>query len=486
MIQNLMKKSSLEDKKLSYQFRLISLLVLLLPTLVFLYVISGLSSFSELIQAKYIIPYLFSIVVILCVLALLQTFFMRVSAISSAVMNGSEHMLKELSEIKGSHELSGIVSGFEALLEQYQKAGSDLQRRAVEILLIKEFSDDMEPSLDIKKLLSHLLDKVMQVNQARIGSVFLVDEDGERFHVACSRGPRSNDISGDIIAIKDSIVRHVMDADTQSLLVDDIETDIRFRKKNDPKYSTPSFISLPVQSDGKLIAVLNLADKEGGGHFQQSDVDLATIMVKEAVFAISNACAYLEIEQQAEHLKQKNILLEKEILRRKRAEKKLEQLAHKDPLTHLPNRYLFIDRLEVAIDQAERNSKKLAILFVDLDHFKNINDSLGHAAGDKVLCEISKRMTACLRKTDLAARYGGDEFTFILLDLTELEGVTYVADKIRSALEQPIDLDGAEYMVGCSIGIGVYPDDANNIDGLIHHADAAMYANKRAKNGHRD
>ena len=481
-----MKKSSIEDKKLSHQFRIISLLVLLLPTLVFLYVISGLSTFSQLIQAKYIVPYLFSIVIILSVLALLQAFFMRVSAISSVVMKGSEHMLEELDQIKGSYELSGIVNGFEALLEQYQKAGSDLQRRAVEILLIKEFSDDMEPSLDIKKLLSHLLDKAMQVNQARIGSVFLIDEDGKSFHVVCSRGHGNDEISGDIIAIKDSIVHHVMDAGTQSLLVDDIETDMRFRKKNDPKYSSPSFISLPVRSGDKLIAILNLADKEGGEHFQQNDVDLATIMVKEAVFAIANARAYFEIEQQAEDLKKKNIALEEEILRRRHAEKELEHLAHRDPLTHLPNRYIFVDRLEVAIAQAERNSKKLAILFVDLDRFKIINDSLGHAAGDKALCEISKRMTGCLRKTDLAARYGGDEFTFILMDVTELEGANNVADKIRGALEKPIELDGVEYKIGCSIGIGVYPDDATDVDDLIHHADAAMYANKRAKNGRHD
>lgn len=482
MIQKLTKTGSIEDKKLSYQFRIISLLVLLLPTLVFLYVISGLSTFSELIQAKYIVPYLFSIVIILCVLALLQSFFMRVSAISSAVMKGSEYMLEELNEMKGSHELSGIVNGFEALLVQYQRAGSDLQRRAVEILLVKEFSDDMEPTLDIKKLLSHLLDKVMQVNRARIGSVFLVDEEDENFEIVCSRGSENNDISGAVIAIKDSIVRHVMDAGTESLLVDDIETDTRFRKKNDPKYSSPSFISLPVRSGGKLIAILNLADKEEGEHFQQNDIDLATIMVKEAGFAIANARAYFEIKQQAEHLKQKNSALEKEVVRRKRAEKELEHLAHRDPLTHLPNRYLFIDRLEVAIGQAERNSKKLAVLFVDLDHFKIINDSLGHAGGDDVLCEVARRITTCLRKTDLAARYGGDEFTFILTDVTELEGTANVVDKIRGALEKPVELDGVEYKIGCSIGIAVYPDDASDIDALIQHADAAMYADKRANN----
>jgi len=480
LIEKLTTKYSVADKKLSHQFRIISLLLLLLPTLVFLYIISGLSTFSELVQAKYIIPYLFSIVIILCVLALLQSFFLQVSAISSAMMKGSEDMLGELKEIKGTHELRGIVEGFEALLEQYQKAGSDLQRRAVELLLIKEFAEEMGSTLDINKLLTHLLDKAMQVNKARIGSVFLVDDDGENFHIVCSRGPGNNAVSGAIISIKDSIVRHVMDVGTESLLVDDIETDMRFRKKNDPKYSSPSFLSLPVRSGDKLIAILNLADKDKGEHFQQNDVDLAAIMVKEIIFAIGNAHAHFEIKQQAEYLRQKTIALEEEVRCRKLAEKELEHLAHRDPLTNLPNRYLFIDRLEVAIAQAQRNKKKLAVMFVDLDQFKNINDTLGHAAGDEALREISKRMTTCLRKTDLIARYGGDEFTFILMDVVEAEATDNVANKIRGVLQQPVEFNGREFKIGCSIGISIYPDDSNDIDGLIQHADAAMYAFKRS------
>ncbi|MCF7821266.1 MAG: sensor domain-containing diguanylate cyclase [Mariprofundaceae bacterium] len=484
MVDKWTDKYSIEDKKLSHQFRIISLLLFPIPTIVFLYVVSGMTSFSDIMQAKYIIPYLFSIIIILCVLALLQSLFSQVSAISSVMMRGSEHLLEELKEIKGAHELRGIADSFGALLERYQMAGNDLQRRAVELLLVKEFAEEVSVSLDINRLLSHLLDKAMQVNKAGIGSVFLIDKDGENFHVVSSRGPRSNVIAGAIISIKDSIVHHVMDAGTGPLLVDDIETDIRFRKKNDPQYTSPSFLSLPIRSGGKLIAVLNLADKAEGEHFRQGDVDLVTIMVQAVGFALENARAHSELKQQAEYLMQKTDALKEEVRLRKQAEKELKNLALKDPLTGLPNRYMFIDRLEVAVARAERNNKKLAVMFVDLDRFKHINDTLGHAAGDITLREVSERMTGCLRKTDLIARYGGDEFTFILADMDETEGVGNVASKIRDVFRQPIKLNGTEFNVGCSLGISIYPDDSDNIDGLIQHADAAMYASKRANGDH--
>jgi len=481
LLERWRKNWSIQDKRLSHQFRVFSLLLLLIPTVVFLYIVSGLSSFSELLQAKYIVPYLFSIVVILCVLALLQSFFIQVAAISSAMVNGSEHVLEEFKEIKVAYELRGIADGFGVLLEQYKQAGNDLQNRALELLLIKELAREADISLDMNKLLDTLLDKAMQVTRARIGSVLLVGEDGKNFHVVCSRGPEGAVVTGTIISIKDSIVRHAMEAGTGPLLVDDIETDIRFRKKNDPKYGSPSFLSLPIRSGDKLIAVLNLAAKDKDEHFQQHDVDLAIIMVQEVGFALENARIHTELKQQAERLERQTISLRDEIHHRKLAEKELEHLAHRDPLTGLANRYLFIDRLEVAVAQARRQSKRLAIMFADLNRFKDINDTLGHAGGDAVLREVSNRLIACLRETDLVARYGGDEFIFILMDVTESEGLDNVANKIIDVLQKPFTLDGKEINIGCSIGISIYPDDSEDIDTLIQHADAAMYISKRTK-----
>ena len=481
MVDSWRKKFSIEDKRLNYQFRIFSLLLLLIPTAVFIYIASSFASLSELMQSKYLIPFIFSIIIILCVLALLQGVFSHLSTISSVMTKSPDHLAQELKEIQGAYELRGIADGFGQLLEKYQQTSSDLQRRALELLLIKELAEEASSNLDINKLLQILLDKVMQVNRARIGSVFLVDEDGKNFQIIGTRGRDKDNITGATISIAESIAGQIVDGSKDALLVDNIETDVRFGRKNDPQYGSPSFLSLPVRSGDRLIAVLNLADKENGAHFQQSDVDLATVMIQEVGFALENARIHSEIKLHAERLEQQAAILKEEIRRRKLAEKELEHLAHRDTLTGLSNRYMFIDRLEVAVAQARRNSTKLAVMFVDLDHFKSINDTLGHAAGDEVLKEAARRMKSCLREVDLIARYGGDEFTVILMDVVGTDGINQVAHKIIDAFDNPIRLKEGQYTIGCSIGISLYPDDSSDFEELIRHADAAMYSSKRSK-----
>ena len=479
MVDQWIKKFSIEDKKLNYQFRIFSLLLLLIPTAVFLYIASSLASVSDLLQSKYLIPFIFSIIIILCVLALLQGVFSHLSTISSVMTKNPEQLALELKEIQGAYELRGIADGFGQLLEKYQQTSSDLQRRALELLLIKELAEEASSNLDITKLLQVLLDKVMQVNRARIGSVFLVDEDGKNFRIIGTRGREADNITGATISIEESIAGQIVEESKGPLLVDDIETDKRFGKKNNPQYGSPSFLSLPVRSGDRLIAVLNLADKENGEHFQQADVDLATVMIQEVGFALENARIHSEIKLHAERLEQQAAILKEEIRRRKLAEKELEHLAHRDTLTGLSNRYMFIDRLEVAVAQARRNNTKLAVMFVDLDRFKSINDTLGHAAGDEVLKEAARRMKSCLREVDLIARYGGDEFTVTLMDISGTEGIELVARKIIDAFDEPIHLKEGQYTIGCSIGISLYPDDSSDFEELIKHADAAMYTAKR-------
>lgn len=479
MVEKWVRKYSIKDKRLNYQFRIFSLLLLLMPTAVFMYIAGSLASYSELLQVKYMVPFIFSIIIVLCVLALLQSVFSHLSAISLAMTKDPELLTAEMQEMHGAYELRGIADSFGKLLEKYQQTSNDLQRRALELLLIKELAEQTSANLDITKLLQILLDKVMQVNRARIGSVFLVDEEGKNFRIIGTRGRENDRITGATISIKDSIVRQVMDSSKGPILVDDIETDERFAKRNNPQYGSPSFLSLPVRSGDRLIAVLNLAEKENGEHFQQADVDLATVMIQEVGFALENARIHSEIKLHAERLEQQAAALREEIRRRKLAEKELEHLAHRDTLTGLSNRYMFIDRLEVAVTQAKRNGTKLAVMFVDLDRFKCINDTFGHTIGDEVLREAARRMKSCLREVDLIARYGGDEFTVTLVDMAGNEGVDHVARKIISVFEQPFQLEEGTFNLGCSIGISLYPDDASDFEELIKHADAAMYASKR-------
>jgi len=170
------------------------------------------------------------------------------------------------------------------------------------------------------------------------------------------------------------------------------------------------------------------------------------------------------------------------VIERKQDEEKLQRLAHGDLLTGLPNRALFYDRLEQGLALAQRHKEELAVLFLDLDHFKEINDTLGHDMGDELLKETATRLLSCVRKADTVARMGGDEFTVIVTESKTLESTKHVAQNILQALLEPFDLNGKLCNVGCSIGIARYPEHGMDSETLLKHADSAMYHAKIKRN----
>ncbi len=175
----------------------------------------------------------------------------------------------------------------------------------------------------------------------------------------------------------------------------------------------------------------------------------------------------------------------RDVTEQKRSDEMIYFQLYHDALTELPNRILFKDRINFAISQANRHSQKLAVMFLDMDRFKIVNDSLGHLAGDKLLQEIAKRLKRCIRNSDTLARVGGDEFNLMLADIKSRADVVNLADKIRTALEEPFVIEGNEVYVTFSIGTAIYPEDGNNSETLIKHADMAMYNIKgKGKNGH--
>jgi len=157
---------------------------------------------------------------------------------------------------------------------------------------------------------------------------------------------------------------------------------------------------------------------------------------------------------------------------------KLAYLAHHDSLTGLPNRLLFNDRLEKSIEKSKRYKTKTALLFIDLDHFKEINDSLGHNIGDEVLKTITRRLDNTIRKEDTLARFGGDEFTIILEDLTQGQNASFLAQKIINSLAKILIIENNRLYITTSIGISLYPDDGINSQDLLKYADSAMYKAK--------
>jgi diguanylate cyclase (GGDEF)-like protein len=167
-----------------------------------------------------------------------------------------------------------------------------------------------------------------------------------------------------------------------------------------------------------------------------------------------------------------------DITERKRTEEEIRRIAYYDALTKLPNRAFFLEQLARALASAKRSDRRAALLFCDLDNFKDVNDSLGHDKGDLLLQGIAERLSSCIRKGDTLSRLGGDEFVLLLPVVETSRDAVMVARKIKEQLARPFDLEGNEVYTSPSIGIAFYPDDGDSVSSLLKHADMAMYAAK--------
>ncbi|MEQ9463663.1 MAG: EAL domain-containing protein [Haliea sp.] len=203
----------------------------------------------------------------------------------------------------------------------------------------------------------------------------------------------------------------------------------------------------------------------------------------------------MKVEERTAQLSQRNEELNQAVQEVTETKDRLRQMAYFDSLTSLPNRRLFTEQLDLLLRLTKRNKERLALLFLDLDNFKRVNDSLGHSAGDMLLREVAKRLASCVRDSDVVAhfvdsdsridvsRLGGDEFTVVLNQVESADAVRSVAQRLLDALLQPMEIDGHELVITPSIGIAMAPDDANDLEGLLKAADTAMFhAKARGKN----
>jgi diguanylate cyclase (GGDEF)-like protein len=237
-------------------------------------------------------------------------------------------------------------------------------------------------------------------------------------------------------------------------------------------------ILVPLVGKRRFLGGIAGINKVGGGEFDQRDLDLLSLFAHQVSIAIDNAMIFEELNAARDGAETLQIELEESNRRLSKTNRELQHLAVHDPLTGLPNRTLIVDRVQQAISSARRDNHSMALIMIDLDHFKEVNDTLGHAVGDDLLVNVGKRFQSTLREPDTLGRLGGDEFAVILAN-ADRDSAIIVANKLQSALNNPIEVDQSTFPLGASMGIAIYPENGTDPSTLLKSADVAMYIAKR-------
>ncbi|NJL98747.1 MAG: EAL domain-containing protein [Synechococcaceae cyanobacterium SM2_3_2] len=325
-----------------------------------------------------------------------------------------------------------------------------------------ELEDDLtvplHPELLKRKWAEEALRKSEQLRQIMLSHVpaviWIVDEDLNYTHIA----------GGDPVnfGLSESLVgHHISDLDLNDLLPP---------QRFSPSTVTPS----PIPPE---------AAKPANALLQQAESHRQALQGERVTYEITSRGQTYECRLDPLPNGKGVIGIAVNITARKQAEAKMAYLAHYDALTQLPNRLVFQSYLRMVLEQAQAEGFRVGVMFMDLDSFKNINDTLGHTMGDRLLQEVARRIKTCVRSNDLIARMGGDEFTFVLANLDQGEEATQVAERILATLHQPILLDHHTLHISGSIGISIFPQDGNDVDSLVRRADAAMYRAKSQGHG---
>ena len=328
MILSLARRLGIKQQGLIYKLSVIKALLSILPLLILSYIFYENKTSLELPQV-FLIP--LSLVLILGGFVILRQIFDRVRMIATSIKQAEASGSGWIDTQQDTAELHQIAICFNSLMNKFELTTTELQQRVFELFAIKELIEVASMSIDLDALLNALLEKAMAVSKAQIGSVYEVEPEGQRFRIVARRGLESGPKKGSYIDISESMAGPVVFA-KRPLLVQDIETDPRTRKQNDPEYGPPSFLSMPISVRGNLIAVLNLSHKETKQVFDSNDEHILSIMIGKVSFALENAQLHAQAEKHVRDLQERsadlsnaNVQLRQEINERERAEEGLNE-----------------------------------------------------------------------------------------------------------------------------------------------------------------
>jgi diguanylate cyclase (GGDEF)-like protein len=359
----------------------------------------------------------------------------------AAYLLSERHTAKEL--------ISSLKSADELLVLRGKVAGlqDDLTRKSMELATVLEMTGLLSSTLEFSKVVTRIMERIRSLVGAETWALFLVDDENNSLVFSAARGvPAGRDIR--LRLNTGSGIAGWAVQDMEPKLVNDVTSETRFTKSVDKitGVKTSSVMAVPISVKSRLLGVAELINKDGG--FTAQDVDMVKMLMKQTALAVERSALY----------------------------QRMEDLVITDDLTKLFNlRYL--DRtLDVEIERATRYNLSVSLIFMDIDFFKNVNDRYGHLVGSKLLVEVSQLLLKGLRKVDIVARYGGDEFV-IVLPQTGIDAAKMIAERLRKSIEKYVFLKGEslELKLTASFGIASYPEHASTQEELLKLADEAMY-----------
>jgi diguanylate cyclase (GGDEF)-like protein len=332
-----------------------------------------------------------------------------------------------------------------------------LTNRLRETSALLEAGKAVNSALELQHVLDVILNSALELLEGETGSIMLL-EGRHRLRVVATKG---NEVArGQEVAMGSGVAGYVAE-EMEPLLITGEADRSTFRNLIPRAQRVESGMSIPLVNRDEVLGVINL-NAAAGRQFTEYDLRAVSLFAEQAAAAIANARLF---EMERAHTAE------------------LSYRAFHDPLTRLANRALFVERVEEALAEDADTPRRLAILFLDLDNFKMVNDSLGHAAGDRLLVAAAGRIDGSLGHADIAARFGGDEFAVLLRDAADDFATTSAAQRILSALQSPFSIGGHEVFISASIGIAMPDDDTPGVDELLRNADVAMYKAKDSGKG---
>jgi diguanylate cyclase (GGDEF)-like protein len=355
----------------------------------------------------------------------------------SEIMEAVDRSLREARLTKEKQQLAARVELMNRQLEQQVK----------ELSILYGIGKAVASVLDLDVLLTRIVEAAMYVTGARQTSLYLLDEGTGRLQLGAIQAADDERTGTDAVCVREAV------ASSQPI-------SLRVPQPDEEKPAR-LVLAVPLKVRDKPIGALAASRPDTGELFSDHDQYLLSALGDFAAVAIDNARLYKATQR--------------ELSERKRAEETIRQLAFHDTLTGLPNRALFNDRLGVALAHARRHKLRVAVMLLDLDRFKEVNDTLGHSVGDQLLRAVGDRLFSLLRESDTVSRMGGDEFLLLLPEMADPGHASSAAERILQSIRKPFVLESHTIHITTSLGIAIYPDDGADADTLVKKADLAMY-----------